>query len=353
MIHAAAADPERRLSPVVRLAPAKLNLTLAVLGRRADGFHDLHSVMVPLALADRLTLAIAPGGRDSLHVEGRDAGPIADNLVLQAIAAARVAVRRVSGPDAGPPLAVRLEKRIPVAAGLGGGSSDAAAALEGALEAWGEHLPAAERLTIAAGLGSDVPFFLADRPALVEGRGERVSPLRTLRGEPPAVLLITPAIALSTPAVFAAYAAGARPAVPGSARATSQHLAAELDGGLRGAALLDRAAILAAANDLQPAAAAVAPGLVAFRRALFRRLGQPVGQTGSGPTLWVLYAALDEAEAAADSVLAGLADGSVPRLGSDDAAVIATTIARPGLRPDPTAAGSGATPVQPAQGGEG
>ena len=115
----------RRLAPVIRLAPAKLNLTLAVLGRRPDGYHELHSVMVLLALTDRLSLARAAAGHDTLRVEGLDAGPAGDNLVLRAIAAARAAVGRAADPF---PLAARLEKRIPVAAGLAGGSSDAAAA---------------------------------------------------------------------------------------------------------------------------------------------------------------------------------------------------------------------------------
>ncbi|HVL53260.1 MAG TPA: hypothetical protein VM344_03280, partial [Vitreimonas sp.] len=116
-------DPARRLAPVVRVAPAKLNLTLAVLGRRPDGYHDLHSVVVPLALSDRLSLAVQPGAAsDSLHVAGFDPGPPAANLVLRAIAAARRAAAPLAGgPAALPALAARLEKRIPVAAGLGGG----------------------------------------------------------------------------------------------------------------------------------------------------------------------------------------------------------------------------------------
>jgi 4-diphosphocytidyl-2-C-methyl-D-erythritol kinase len=317
-------DPGR-LAPVVRLAPAKLNLTLAVVGHRPDGYHALHSVMAPLALADRLSLAPSAGRSDSLHVVGHDPGPRADDLVLRAIAAARAAVGPVGEPAAGPgpPLAARLEKLIPVAAGLGGGSSDAAAALDGAVEAWAAELPSDLRLEVAAALGSDVPFFLAGGIALVEGRGERVTRLRGITGSPPGILLVTPDMRVPTPAVFAAFDAGHRPATPGAARAASEHLVAELARGLGAQALLDRAGVLAAANDLVAATAAVAPSLVPFRRALFRLLGRPVGQSGSGPTLWALYASFDGAAEAADAVRAALADGRLPADGSP--AVVATT----------------------------
>ena len=117
------ADADRRLAPVIRLAPAKVNLTLAVLGSRADGYHDLHSVMVPIGLADRLSLSILPPGMpDALHVDGFDPGPAADNLVLRAIAAARRHAAGIVGRrEPLPSLAARLDKRIPVAAGLAGG----------------------------------------------------------------------------------------------------------------------------------------------------------------------------------------------------------------------------------------
>jgi 4-diphosphocytidyl-2-C-methyl-D-erythritol kinase len=320
-------DPVRRLTPVVRLAPAKLNLSLAVVGRRPDGYHELHSVMVPLALADRLSLAPAGGPHDTLHVEGLDAGATATNLVLLALAATRQAVGAGWSGSGGPPpaLAARLDKRIPVAAGLAGGSSDAAAALDGALEAWGASLTIHERLRLAVGLGSDVPFFLADGAALVEGRGESVTPLRGVTGDPPGVVLVTPRVAVSTPAVFGAFDAAAR-APNGSTRTSSNHLADELRAGLSAKALVDRAGVLAVANDLAAAALAVEPGLLGLRRGLARLLGRPVGQSGSGPTLWVLYPSLTEATAAAGTVRTAIADGTLAAPGDGEPFVTATTI---------------------------
>jgi 4-diphosphocytidyl-2-C-methyl-D-erythritol kinase len=327
-----------RLAPVVRLAPAKLNLTLAVTGRRDDGFHALHSVMTPLALADRLTLAPFAGASDTLHATGADAGPTSDNLVLRAIAAARsevgrIEVRGAATPIAPPSLAARLEKRIPIAAGLGGGSSDAAAALDGALEAWAATVSAGTRQRIAAGLGSDVPFFLAGGIALVTGRGEEVRPLPDPIGSAPGVLLVTPAVAVPTPDVFAVFAAGIRPEPWGAARVSSEHLAAELVAGLPVSSLLDRAGILATANDLVPATARLVPELGPFRRALRRLLARPVGQSGSGPTLWALYPSLEATTAAAASVTDALASGELAAPGSTPPSVIATTLLLGGPRP--------------------
>lgn len=321
-----AADPTRRLTPVVRLAPAKLNLTLAIVGRRPDGFHVLHSVFVPLALGDRLSLSPVGGGRDTLHVTGFDAGPLDDNLVLHSIAATRFAVGGgwPGGPGPAPALAARLEKHVPVAAGLAGGSSDAAAALDGALEAWGAELEPEVRHAIAARLGSDVPFFLSGSPALVEGRGESVAPLLGLRSGP-GVLLVTPAIPVSTPEVFAIFdGLGGRG--NGSTRMSSAHLAEELRSGLAAADLVARAGVLTVANDLLQAALVLVPELVPFRRGLSRLLGRPIGLSGSGPTLWALYPSEAEAAAAADLVRVALRDGQIPAPGSGAPFVTATTI---------------------------
>ena len=337
-------DPGRVLTPVVRLAPAKVNLTLAVLGTRPDGYHELHSVFVPLDLADRLSVAVLPpGAGDSLHVEGFDPGPVADNLVLRAVRAAREAVRPSWGrPEPPHALALRLEKRIPIAAGLAGGSSDAAAALDAALEAWGVDLGPAMRHEVAASLGSDVPFFAVGGPALIEGRGERLTPLGWLRDvdgahDRPGLLLVTPSCGVSTPAAYGAWDAGARlPA--GAARLASGHLAEELRRGALGVAdLLARASVLASANDLAPAAGVVEPGLVPFKRALLRLLGRPVGVSGSGPTHFALYPSHAEASAAADAVRAAVAGGDLVAPGPREPFVAAVRILGPAgaIRRDP------------------
>ncbi len=153
---------------------------------------------------------------------------------------------------------------MPVAAGLGGGSSDAAAAIDAALAAWAAALDPEETGALAASLGSDVPFFLAGGAALVTGRGEFVEPLPDIQGEPPAVLLVTPRLPLATAAVFQAYAGGARPPDAARAREISERLATQMRAGLTGADLLRRAEELAAANDLRPAAVSIVPGLADF-----------------------------------------------------------------------------------------
>ena len=322
-----------QLAPIVRLAPAKVNLTLSVVDRQRDGFHTLHSVMVPLGLADRLSFARAAGREDSLHVvtgtDGRTAlDPAGFGSVLAGIAAARRLVGR--GADTFP-LAARLEKRIPIAAGLAGGSSDAAAAIDGAVAAWGTTATPGDAARAGAEIGSDVPFFFAGGPALVEGRGERVDPLRSFAGPPPGILLVTPAVEVSTAAVFKALDDDPRaaPANRGSTRLTSEHLAAELSPGyppMRADDLVVRAGVLAVANDLANAADLLVPGLRALRRALVRLLGRPIGLTGSGPTLWALYPSLEAAEEAARRVRDEHAADRLESPGARAPFVAATTI---------------------------
>jgi 4-diphosphocytidyl-2-C-methyl-D-erythritol kinase len=256
--------------------------------------------------------------------------------VLHGSAAAR---RVVGRPTPTVALAVRLEKHIPVAAGLAGGSSDGAAAIDGAIEAWGATVDHADRLRAAAATGSDVPFFLAGGPALVEGRGERVRPLGGFAGEAPGVLLVTPAVAASTKSIFGVLDSDPAAASPHGAatRISSEHLAAELGPGypvMDAAMLVSRAGVLAVANDLARAADIVVPGLRDLRRGLTRLLGVPVGLSGSGPTLWALYPAHEGAVAAATQVRAALSSGTLRAPGPDPAFVAATTIVSPARRPE-------------------
>src|SRR3954452_3244816 len=156
---------------VTEKAYAKLNLGLEVTGKREDGFHDIVSVMHLVDLHDTLTFALADGeitvecDHPVLAAEGQG------NLVWRA---ARL-LQETSKADKG--AAIELQKRIPLAAGLGGGSSDAAATLRGLSELWGVELPREQMRNLAAMLGSDVPFFLEGEAGLVEGRGEKVTRL--------------------------------------------------------------------------------------------------------------------------------------------------------------------------------
>jgi 4-diphosphocytidyl-2-C-methyl-D-erythritol kinase len=348
-------EPAPEPSRSVREAPAKLNLTLAVIRRRADGYHALHSVIVPLRLADTVTVSPieAPSEptpterRDSLALSGFEVPITGDNLVLRAIELARAAVAQTwpGAPAVPPPLAAELVKRVPVAAGLGGGSSDAASAMDAALEAWDATLSIDRAMAVAAALGSDVPFFLAGGAARISGRGEFVDPLPDLKGRQPAVLIVAPRVAVSTRDVFQAFSRGAKPIHAEAAQEVSERLAADMAAGLRGAALLGRAAELASSNDLLHASVAVVPTLLPFRRALARLLALPVGQSGSGPTCWTLYPSLAAARKAARVVEEAVLGGMLPEIGHGPPFVAATTIlTRLAASPADTVAGS-ADPV--------
>jgi 4-diphosphocytidyl-2-C-methyl-D-erythritol kinase len=152
-------------------ACAKVNLTLEVIGKRPDGYHEVRSIMQMVEVCDELEIEPGPG----LELACDDAGLGGeDNLVLKTA----TLLQRLSGSDAG--AAITLRKRIPEAAGMGGGSSDAAAALFGLNELWKTGFDRSALMSAAAQLGSDVPFFLDGPTAMVSGRGELISPLRRL-----------------------------------------------------------------------------------------------------------------------------------------------------------------------------
>lgn len=305
------------------VAHGKINLTLAVVGKRPDGYHELHSVVAQFEAGDRLYLRRATEGVDSIRLAGVPFDLAGENLCAVAL----VALRRVCEV---PPVEIVLEKRLPVAAGLGGGSSDAAATLLGVMELFDLEIDDETLNDVAAQVGSDVPLFLVDSPALMEGRGESVTPLAPWRGEPLGVLLITPGLPLRTPDVFAAFAAGLRGSAQGAALVSSQHLAAELAVGLSGEGLLQRAAALASANDLVTPARAVAPWLRPFDHALRRLLGRPLSLSGSGPTLFLLYPSQREAEEGATLIANALASGELVAPEGVRPSVIATRLSAPG-----------------------
>lgn len=260
-------------------APAKVNLSLAVTGRRDDGYHELDSLVVFAEAAD--LVAAEPAETLTLAVEGPFAAALeseADNLVLRAA--------RLFGAEQGARLT--LTKNLPVAAGLGGGSGDAAAALRLLAELWKLPLP----MVPAVALGADLPVCLGARPARVGGIGEVVLPV-----ELPdfALLLVNPGFPLSTAEVFRAYAsaAGAASAEPPPCppRFADLH------------ALLDH--LLAVPNDLEAPARALQPEIGDVLEALALSDGCLLARmSGSGPTCFGLFAKEAEARAAGESASA-------------------------------------------------
>lgn len=261
-------------------ANAKVNLTLRVGAIRPDGFHPLHSLFQSVSLSDRMTLDRA----DEDGIAAWDGGSVPDgdrNLAWRAVLAVREAV------GATQPVALRLEKRIPVAAGLGGGSADAAAALHLARMFYGAEPSLVTEL--APDLGSDVPFCTVGGTALVRGRGEIIDVLEPAQGY--TLALVTPPVELATGRVYAAWDAMDGPqGLPIAER--------HVPPTLRSHAPL--------VNDLYPAAAALAPELDDWRSRLAGLWGRPVAMSGSGPTLFAFFVDDDEAEAAVAAVPPGV-----------------------------------------------
>jgi 4-diphosphocytidyl-2-C-methyl-D-erythritol kinase len=174
-------------------SPCKVNLLLNILGRRPDGFHELETVMQPVRLCDELTFECTGNGIE-LSCSDQSLPVDSGNLVFRA-AEKFFATAKVSGG-----VKIHLEKKIPLAAGMGGGSGNAATTLLALNELWPNPLASEKLFEMAASLGSDIPFFLQDKPALATGRGEKIQPLENfpaLAGK--AFLLIHPGFGISTP----------------------------------------------------------------------------------------------------------------------------------------------------------
>jgi len=269
----------------VENAPAKVNLTLRVLGRRSDGYHEIESLVAFAEFGD--TLSYSPGGELALTVRGPNAakaGENADNLVLKA---AQALAARVAGLGLG---AFQLDKRLPVAAGLGGGSADAAAALR--LLARANNLPVDDgRLHDAARVtGADVPVCLDPRPRLMRGIGEILSGPLKLPALP--AVLANPGAVLPTKSVFAAWK-----------RAASEPLALDVTAVAKIANREEYLQLLATqANDLESAAIAVEPAVAEVLAALRVLAGCRLARmSGSGATCFALFssaaAAIEAAKA--------------------------------------------------------
>lgn len=282
MARTAAAHDERSCEVLAR---AKLNLSLRVLARETGGFHQIETTLCLIELADELTVSI--GGHDIVldvmsppEVTGPppELGPAHANLAWRAATAFLQATGCAGGAH------IRLIKRVPVGAGLGGGSSDAAAVLDALNELHGRPLARAALVALAGTLGSDVPFFAAHVPfAMAWGRGGRLAPLTPPPAKP--VLLVVPPQQVSTAAAYAAFADARTELLPAAPR------------------LVDTApswSTLAAEslNDFEPVIFAWMPELARVRAALLEAGALLARMTGSGS---VIFGVFEDERAASDT----------------------------------------------------
>lgn len=282
-------------------SPAKLNLLLAITGRRPDGFHDLVSVAVPLAFGDELELMHGDASADpagapfTLTCDDPIVPTDATNLVLKAAAAFAAAT---GWPGR---VAFRLTKRIPMGAGLGGGSSNATAALVGLNRLAGQPLTPARLSEVAAGVGSDCPLFLAGRPVVMRGRGERIEPLAAsaaarLAGRE--VVVFKPSFGIATAWAYGQLAAQRAYLAPAAAE---RHLTRWIaDPAAAAEALL--------LNTMEAPAFAKFPALPLMLERLTAEFGLAGRMSGSGSACFVLL----RPGVSADAVTARIREGWGP-----------------------------------------
>lgn len=259
-------------------APAKINLALAVTGQREDGYHLLDSLVTFTAFGDRIGLT--PAAEDRFTLSGRFAEALSsdgDNLVTRARDRLRAAL--VPTGQAAPPVHIHLEKNLPIASGIGGGSADAAATLRGLLLLWQASLPTEERGAIAIGLGADVPMCLAGRPLIARGVGEDITPVAM---PALAMVLANPLVGVSTPAVFKALSSKHNPPLALCAKPADW---IDAIGGLR--------------NDLEPPARQLCPEISMVAQSLAATEARVVRMSGSGATCFALYPSHEAARTAA------------------------------------------------------
>ena len=276
----------RPSAPLVESAPAKVNLTLRVLGRRSDGYHEIESLVAFAEFGDRLRFS--PGGGLTLAVNGPTAAKVGDidgNLVLKA---AREMTARQNGLTLG---AFQLDKRLPVAAGLGGGSADAAAALRLIARANGLTLDDPQLYAAARAAGADVPVCLDSRPRIMRGIGDILSEPLTLPTLP--AVLVNPGVAVATKEVFAGWATASAPSPRAGFAALGTPPTRE--------ALLEF--LLAQSNDLERPAIALAPVIADVLAVLRNSVGCKMARmSGSGATCFALFASAAAAQQAAKAL---------------------------------------------------
>ncbi|GAB4389611.1 MAG: 4-(cytidine 5'-diphospho)-2-C-methyl-D-erythritol kinase [Thermodesulfovibrionales bacterium] len=261
------------------LAPAKINWFLAVRGRRPDGFHEIESLIQRVSLYDALVFEES----DRLEVVTQSDIPPLENLVYRA---ALLLMGRAGGAKA-PGVRISLDKKIPIAAGLAGGSSDAAFTLKGLRELWGLGLSDGEMEGLASTLGSDVPFFLNGPAALVSGRGEKVSPVET--GNPTALLLIKPPFGVSAGWAYASLgrAGAGEPGPEGFVKALREGDLGALRGLMR--------------NDLEGPVIRKHPEVGELKKRLYAAGALAASMSGSGPTVFGVFETRERAVKAAES----------------------------------------------------
>lgn len=254
-------------------------------GRREDGYHLIDSLAVFTRFGDRLE--IEPAEQDEFSVSGRYAAglPLDDgNLVVKA----RDALRREAGAERTPPVAIRLEKNLPVASGVGGGSSDAAAALNGLAQLWKLDIDSATLARIGLTLGADLPMCLKGKPLLARGIGDELSPLS---GFPAlALVLVNPGVAVSTPEVFKALASRDNEKLPPLPKRLDFHAV--------------RNWLETTRNDLEPAARSIEPAVGEALKALKKADAAFTRMSGSGATCFGLFETGNVAKRAAVEIRA-------------------------------------------------
>lgn len=276
---------------LTQAAPAKINLALHVVGQRADGHHLLESLVTFTDRGDRIGLV--PSSEDRFTLSGPFAAELSaagdaqsGNLVLRA----RDLLRQVLAPQGvtTSPVHIHLEKNLPIASGIGGGSADAAATLRGLLDLWNVQIEPAVLAALALKLGADVPMCLDGRPLVAKGIGEEITPTPDLPFFP--IVLVNPLVAVSTPVIFRTLEKKNNPplAIPDGLKNHPAWLAA----------------LATQRNDLEPPARLLQPVIAVVSEALATTGASLVRMSGSGATCFGLFESDESAQHAARSLSA-------------------------------------------------